>query len=181
MLKKYLVIFLECSGMQILFSVLSMLFFVGFIPTYIYSIFTAWLLIWALHSTFWQLGNREGKMHIIRNKHLVEDGKETEKPEYLKGALFALPHLSVNLILLLSTYLTNTDILVTITTALHFPFVGFLPELTNELGTDYLISRTLVCLAMYIPCVTAYISGYFQFSLIDKYFHKIIYKTPKNN
>ncbi len=176
--KKYFIVFLKCIGLQLIFSIVSVVFFVNIISPALYSIFTAWLLIWALHSTFWTLGNKEGKMIVIHNNNL-KIGDTKQKKKIFKGALVALPFLLVNIIFLLLTYYTNNDILVFIETFITFSFSGFLPTLKDDLDIQYLISHLLVHFAMYIPCVIAYISGLYKFSLLDKYYRKILYKNIK--
>lgn len=180
--KKYLLIILECFGLQILFSVLAMVFYVSVIPPMLYSFFTAWLFLWALHSTFWQLGNKERKHIAIANRHLASD-ETPKKQNMFKGALIALPFYLVNIFLIMSTILINTDMIVTIQSMLHFCFAGFVEPAGDVLGTDYFLSRLAIATAMYIPCVTAYISGAHNFSFTEKYFPKLIYKSTsqKNN
>ncbi len=176
MTKKYFSVFLESVGIQILFSVASMVFFVNVFPV-AYSLFTAWLLIWALHSIFWRLGNKEGKMIVIHNNNLKE-GEAPKKKPIFKGALIALPHFILNIIILLLTNFLNKDILLIIEALITFPFANLLAPATDALGGKYLSTRILACLAMYLPCVTAYITGMLNFSFIDRYYRKIIYKTP---
>ncbi len=178
--KKYLLIPLECLGLQIFFALLSMVFYISVIPPMVFSFFAAWLFLWSLHSTFWQLGNKERKQIAIANRHL-NDEECTIKQKRYKGALIALPFLLINIIILLLTYVTNNDVWVFVESFLHFPFSGFLPLVTDQLDKVYLTSRFLVCVAMYIPCVTAYISGSYNFSLTEIVFPKILYKSnPKN-
>ncbi len=174
------IVFLKCLGYQIIFSIVSMVFFTNLIPLFVYSIFTAWLLIWALHSTFWRLGNKHGKQIVIHNNNLKEGDTAKRKPIF-KGALLALPFLAVNLIFLLLTFYFNNNIMLLIETIITFPFAGFLSPLKDKLDVNFLLSHLIVRFVMYIPCVTAYISGLYNFSLIDKYYRKIIYKTPSKS
>ena len=160
--------------MQILAAVFSMFFFIDVIPIKLFSLFTAWLLVWALHSTFWQLGNKNRKNLIIQNNH-NEDNKK--KHNLFIGALAALPFLVVNVALVFATYFLNTDILVGIQNFVMFAFIGFLPTVKDILDKDFIVSRIIVCFVMYLPCVTAYISGAYGFSFTEKYFPKLVYKN----
>lgn len=178
--KKYVLIFFECVGLQLFFSLLSMIFYVSIVPPKLFSFFTAWLLLWALHSTFWQLGNKERKQIAISNRKL-EPGEQPKKQNFLKGACVALPYFLINIIFLLITVCTNNDILIIIQSAIHFSFAGFLPLVQDNLDSEYIISRSIVCIVMYIPCITAYISGAHNISLIEKYFPKLIYKNKSDN
>lgn len=178
--KKYFLVPLECLALQIFFALLSMVFYISIIPPMVFSFFSAWLFLWSLHSTFWQLGNKERKQIAIANRHLGPEDA-TIKQNRLKGALIALPYLLINIIILLLTYITNNDILVIVESFLLFSFSGFLPLVTDTLDNVYLTSRLLVCLAMYIPCVTAYISGSYNFSLTEIIFPKILYKSNHKN
>ena len=176
MSKKYVSVFLQSIGMQIMFSIVSMIFYINIT---IYTVFTAWLFMFPLYSTYWKLGNKDGKMIIIHNRNL-KAGDEPKKKNLFKGALIALPYFMINIILLLLTYYTNNDILLIIETAITFPFAGFLPPLTDILGAKYLLSRLIVCFAIYLTCILGYMTGIINFSLLDKYYIKIIYKnTPK--
>lgn len=174
-MKKYILIFLEMIGMQILAAIFSMLFFIDVIPVKLFSFFTAWLLVWALHSTFWQLGNKDRKNLIIHNNHA--DDADKKKHNMLTGALVALPFLLFNILMIFATYIFNTDLLVTIQNFIMFSFIGYLSNVKDVLDKDYIITRLIVCLIMYIPCVTAYISGALGFSVVEKYFPKLIYKN----
>ena len=174
--KKYLLIILECFGLQIFFSVLAMIFYVSVIPPMLYSFFPAWLFLWALHSTFWQLGNKERKHIAIANRHLAPN-ETPKKQNMLKGALIALPFYIVNVLIVMLTIIFNNDMIVTIQSILHFCFAGFVAPAGDILGTDYFLSRFAVATVMYIPCVTAYISGAHNFSFTEKYFPKLIYKN----
>lgn len=178
--KKHLLVPLECLGLQVFFAILSMVFYISVIPPMLFSFFSAWLFLWSLHSTFWQLGNKERKQIAIANKHL-NDGETIIKQKRYMGALIALPFFVINIIILLLTCVTNNDILVITESFLHFSFSGFLPKPTPELGQQYFLSRLSVCLIMYVPCVTAYVSGSYNFSLTEIIFPKILYKSNPNN
>ena len=173
---KYWFINLECIGLQVLFSAFSLIFYNSIMPAKLFSLFTAFLLIWAIHSTFWQLGNKDRKNIVIKNNHL-DRGESPFKQNRLKGAIIGLPYLVLNVMFLIITCLCNTDILVTIESVLQFTFSGFLPLPGDNLGREYFIPRLIVCFIMYIPCVTAYFSGSYNFSLTEKILPKIIYKT----
>ena len=177
---KYIKIVLECFGLQILFSVISMGLYNDFFPDIVFSIFTAWLFLWTIHSTFWQLGNKERKLIKIMNKNRSQDELEY-KQNRLKGAKIALPFFVVNFVYLIITCVLNIDILVTVESILQFTFVGFLSPVDNALGWNYFYPRFLVCIVMYLTCVFAYFSGSYNFSFFDKYFHKIVYKTKKED
>ncbi|MBR5506253.1 MAG: hypothetical protein IKV73_08150 [Clostridia bacterium] len=178
--KKYLLVPFECIGLQIFFALLSMVFYISVIPPMLFSFFSAWLFLWTLHSTFWQLGNKERKQIAIANRHL-DDGVSIIRQKRYKGALIALPFFVINITILLLTYITNNDILVFVESFLHFSFSGFLPLVNDTLDNVYVSSRLLVCLAMYIPCVTAYISGSYNFSITEIVFPKILYKSKPGN
>ncbi len=162
-------------GMQILAAIFSMLFFIDVIPVKLFSFFTGWLLIWALHSTFWQLGNKDRKNLIIHNNH--SDDKNKKKQNLFSGAFVAFPFLLINVLLVFVTYIFNTDLLVTIQNFVMFSFIGYISTVKDILDKDYIVSRLIICFVMYIPCVTAYISGAFGFSIVEKYFPKLLYKN----
>ena len=178
-MKKYFLINLECIGLEIVFSIVSIILCNDLISPFLMSIFTSWLLLWALHSTFWQLGNKERKSIAIFNNNLT-DAEIPVKQNRLKGALVAFPFFAFNVIFLLLTCKINNDTIVTVQSLLQLPFSGFLPKVTDELGMEYFKPRFIACLVMYIPCITAYFSGSLNFSLTDKYLPKLIYKTKKD-
>ena len=72
-MKKYLMINLECIGLQIIFAIVSIVLQNDVISPKLTSFFTAWLFLWAVHSTFWQLGNKERKSIAIINNNLGLD------------------------------------------------------------------------------------------------------------
>ncbi len=182
MKKKYVLIALELFGLEIFFSILSLFFYPFFEWIHndiIYSIFTAWLFLGAVHSTFWQLGNKERKNIIIQNNHLKE-GEPPIKQKQLTGAKIAFPFFIVNILVIVIAYFHGNAGMnaIWITHRIfQFTFAGFLGNETHTL--KYVLNGMLVCLVMYIPCITGYISGAHNFSLIEKYFPKIIYKQKK--
>lgn len=186
MKKKYIKLTFELCGLQLFFAVLSM-FFVEFFSwidgwQWIYSAFTGWLFLGAVHSTFWQQGNKDRKNNIIANNHLQE-GQPKIKLNIFQGAKFALGFLGINLLVLLLTFLCDNgktfgNVIFFIHRTLLFPLAGFIP---NGGSSYYWPVCILLCLIMYIPCVTAYISGMHNFSLIEKYVPKIIYKSNKKD
>lgn len=177
---KYIKINFECLGLQILFSVISMGLYNDFFPDVVFSLFTAWLFLWTIHSTFWQLGNKERKMIKIMNKNRGENEPEY-KQNRLKGAIIAVPFFAANFIFLIVSCVLNKDILVTIQSILQFSFVGFLTPVDDILGWNYFYPRFIVCIVMYLTCIIAYLSGSYNYSFFDKYFHKIVYKTKKDD
>lgn len=177
--KNYIKVMLELFGLELFFGLISDVFFMNYfywLNPKIYSVFTAWLMLWAMHSALWQLGNKDRKRIKIENNHL-KDGEKPHKQKMYMGALIALPFFAVNLIFVLVTCISNLDSLIFVHTLVHFTFVGFIssPDYSG-FNADYLISSICVCLVMYIPCITAYISGAHNFSLIEKYVPRIIYK-----
>ena len=177
-MKKYLMINLECIGLQIIFAIVSIVLQNDVISPKLTSFFTAWLFLWAVHSTFWQLGNKERKSIAIINNNLGLDDTPI-KQNRLKGIFVAAPFFVFNVLFLVFTCLINNDIVVTIQSLLQLPFAGFLPLVGDELGISYFKPRFIVCLVMYIPCITAYFSGSFNFSLTEKYLPKLIYKSKE--
>lgn len=176
MKKNCFVLTLECLGLQLVFSIVSMGLYTDFFPDILYSIFTAWLFIWSIHSTFWQLGNKEMKRIKIYNNNLLP-GQNPVKQNIFKGALLAIPFFALNFLLLVFTCIFNENILVTIQAISQFHFIGFLTPADDALGINYFLPRFAVCLVMYLACAGAYISGAKNYSFFDKYFHRIIYKT----
>ncbi|MBQ4527132.1 MAG: hypothetical protein II998_03575 [Clostridia bacterium] len=175
MCKKTILINLELFGMQIIAFMFSFYFFISVIPTLLYSIFTGFLLVWAFHSTFWNLGNKDRKMNIIHNNHL-KDGEAPHKLFHFKGALMALPHFIINIAFVFISKSVYTDLIVTIQSFVLWPFIG----IVDALDMGYIGSRIIACLLMYIPCATGYMSGMHNISLVEKIFPKIIYKSEKN-
>lgn len=178
--KKHVFIAFELFGLEIFFSVISLFFYPFFEWMHndiIYSIFTAWLFLGAVHSTFWQLGNKERKNIAILNNHL-KDGENPIKQNMLTGAKIALSFFAVNLVVVIIAYiLGKSNWFWIVHRIFQFTFAGFLGS--AKLSAKYIMNGFLICLAMYIPCITGYISGAHNFSLIEKYFPKIIYKQKK--
>ena len=56
------------------------------------------------------------------------------------------------------------------------PLFGFLPDVKN---IWYWPVSILLCLVMYIPCITAYVSGAKNFSISEKVVPKLIYKSSE--
>lgn len=178
MLKTTLKINLEMFGLQIIAFVFSFYFLISVIPIYIYSIFTGFLFIWALHSTYWQLGNKDRKMNIIKNNNLSE-GEVPHKLFLFKGALIALPHFLINVIYVFISNTYETGLPLTIQRFAMFPFIGFLDIFETDYNWGYLGANLLGCLLMYVPCTFAYMSGCKNISIIEKIVPKIIYKNPE--
>ena len=179
MFKKTVLITLELLGIQIVAFMFSFFFFIGVIPLILYSTFTGLLFIWALHSTFWQLGNKDGKMNTILNNHLSQD-EPRKKNFLLKGALLALPHFIINIIFVIyTTKYNNSDLMTTVQSFALFPLIGFIRKFESS-GMSSFSANAIGCLIMYIPCCTAYISGIYNISIIEKIFPKILYKSSNN-
>ncbi len=177
---------LELFGLQLFFTVLSFLVapFFSWIDgwKWIHGIFVGWLFLGAIHSTFWQKGTKERKNIIIANNHLA-DGEKEKKQKMLSGAIYALPFLAINLIVVLLTFVFDNgsplgDKLFLVHRIFLFPLAGFIPE---EGSVFYWPVCVILCLVMYLPCVTAYISGAHNFSLTEKIVPKIIYKSEKSD
>ena len=180
MIKKIILITLELLGIQLIGFIFSLFFFIGVIPLILYSTFTGLLFIWAIHSTFWQLGRKDGKMNVIINNNLKE-GEQPKKNFLPKGALLALPHFAINVIFVIYTTKINpTNNMTTYQSYALFPLIGFV-RYFEEVGINITFSNIIACLIMYIPCCSAYISGVYNISIIEKVFPKIIYKSSKSN
>ncbi len=194
MIKKYKKTIAETFLLQLIFSALAFFFTPWFSwlhdKMYLFSIITAWLYLGALHSTFWQLGRKDMKNIVIANNHVAE-GEELSKPKLYTGAVLGLFLLIFNIILVVMAsfnfdvvkYNPATDsqifspsLIFMVHRFLISPFMGFLPA---SYGGEYVLRCIIICFIMYIPCVVAYITGTYDFSLLDKYFHKIIYKQKK--
>lgn len=168
-------LFAELLGIQIIGSIFSAVFY---FPHFIYSIFTSFLFLWAIHSTFWQLANKDRKRIIIINNNL-SDGEGIKKISHLKGAYISLPFFVFNGLITVLTYATQSDLLVEIKSLLNLPFIEFLPTPPIVLDLKYCVSRLIVDFVMYFTCIIGYISGSFNISITEKIFPKIIYKQNK--
>lgn len=175
---------LELFGLQLFFAVLS-LFVAPFFSwidgwKWIHGVFVGWLFLGAVHSTLWQKGNKDRKNVAILNNHL-KPGQEKIKQNMWLGAVYALPFLIVNLLVVLITFILDngsafSDKIFLVHRIFLFSLAGFIPEDGSSLYWHVCI---LLCFVMYLPCVTAYISGAHNFSLTEKIVPKIIYK-PKD-
>jgi len=191
MIKKYKKTIVETFFLQIIFSCVAFFFTPWFSwlhsKMYLFSIITAWLFIGALYSTFWQLGRKDAKNIVIQNNN-ISSCEASEKQKMYTGAVVALFMLVFNILVVIAAsfhfdvteYNPVTDSEVFSPSAVFMihrflisPFMGFLPE---NYGGQYVLRCILICFVMYIPCVVAYITGALDFSLIDKYFYKIISK-----
>ena len=179
MKKSYVKITAELIGLQLFFALASVMF-VSFFSwmqgwKWIFSFFTGWLFLGAVHSTLWQLGNKDRKNNIITNNNLPQ-GSEPVKLSIWGGARYASVFFAINvLVVLLSLIFSKNDAIYLVHRILMSPLFGFLPQYG---GASYWLVALLLCLVMYIPCVTAYISGTKNFSLTEKIVPRIIYKTP---
>ena len=136
MKKLNLKINLELLGLQIFFAVLSM-FFVEFFSwmqgwKWIYSLFTGWLFLGAVHSTLWQLGNKDYKNNVIINNH-IENENEKVKLSMLGGARAAFIFFVINILVVAATLIFDKgsgygDVLFLFHRVLLFPLAGFIPE-----------------------------------------------------
>lgn len=179
--KIYIKTTFELLGLQIFFSVLAMVFSTNFSWmdnwAFIFSLLTAWLFLGAVHSTFWQLGNKDSKNIVIANNHM-SPGQTRIKLDRLKGAKVGLPFVVINIVIVLITMIFdsggdgNGGVLFIIHRIMLGSLFGFIPE-----GEAYWYACFALCLVMYIPCVTAYISGTYHFSLTEKIVPKLIYKS----
>ncbi len=172
---------LELLGIQLLFSVVSMIFSTFFSWmnnwAFIYSILTAWLFLGAVHSTFWQMGNRDYKNNVIANNHLT-DGQSSIPFNRLRGAAVGSIFFLLNLLLVVLTLLLdsgsdgNGGVLFLVHRLMLGTMFGFIPN-----NSWYWPVSFLLCLAMYLPCITAYISGSANFSLTEKIVPRLLYKS----
>ncbi|MBE7052035.1 MAG: hypothetical protein E7395_05645 [Ruminococcaceae bacterium] len=174
-MKKIIKINLECIGLEIFFSILSMFFYISVIPPKLFSFITALLFIGAVHTTFWTLGDKERKQFAIANNHL-QTGDTPKIQHWFRGLIVALPFLIINIIFLLLTCLINNDIMVTIQSFLHFTFSGFIPVPTDSLGFDYFFPRLIVCVVMYLPSSFSYVLGKHNISITEK----LVFKNKKD-
>lgn len=186
MKKLYFKITAELIGLQLFFALASVMF-VSFFSwmqgwKWIFSFFTGWLFLGAAHSTLWQLGNKDRKNNIIVNKNLPE-GAPDVKLSIWGGLKYASAFFAINVIVVLLVILCdnggtpgNTYIYL-VHRILMAPLFGFLPEYGS--GTYALVSL-LLCVVMYIPCITAYISGTKNFSLTEIIVPRLIYKNKEN-
>ena len=160
MIKKHIKLTFENLGLQIFFSVLSM-FFMPFFSwmdnwTWIFSIMTGWLFLGSIHSTYWQLGRKDAKNTAIKNNHL-ESGQQEVKLSLFGGLKFGSIFFIVNVLLVIITAVfKDVDVLFSIHRFMVGPLFGFLPPVDSDW---YWIVSVLLCIVMYIPCITAYISG----------------------
>ena len=186
MKNKILKLNLELFGLQLFFAVLSFFVFPFFSWIdgwkWIHGIFVGWLFLGAVHSTFWQRGNKDYKNNVIYNNHL-EEGQKPQKLNMANGALYALPFLLINLLVLFLTFILDNgssfgDKVFLVHRVLLFSLAGFIPA---DKSVYYWPVCILLCFVMYLPCVTAYISGAHSFSLTEKYIPKIIYKSVKKD
>jgi len=180
---KYIKTTAELIGLQIFFAVLSAIFsfFFSWIKNWeiFYSIFTGWLFLGAVHSTFWQMGNKDYKNNVIYNNNLDENIPK-RKLSMLGGLKYGSGFFVINVLIGLFTMLFDFNIekglgvLALLHRIMLLPLSGFIPDVTKSY---YWIGCFLLYIVMYIPCITAYISGAHNFSLTEKYVPKIIYKS----
>ncbi len=185
MKKNYFKITLELLGLQLFFSVLGFVFsaFFSWMDNWpvVLSLITGWLFLGAVHSTFWQMGNKDYKNNVIANNHLT-DG---EKPHILDpltglkiGSIFFV--INVLLVFIAMVFDSGSDgnggVLFIIHRLAVGALFGFIPD-----NNFYWHACYILCLVMYIPCITAYISGIHNFSLTEKIVPKLLYKTNKKD
>ncbi len=179
---KYLKITLEIIGLQIFFSVLSFIFapFFSWMDNWewIFSFFTGWLFLGSVHATFWQLGNKDRKNIAIENNHLRE-GEIPHKINYLKGLKVGSVFFFINLlVVVLTLFFESAPVFGNAIYMIHRimlgSLMGFLPQ---SVSVSYWLICFLLCFVMYIPCITAYVSGSKNFSLTEKIVPRIIYKS----
>lgn len=185
MKKNYLKITLELIGLQLFFSVLSLIFsaFFSWMDNwaFVFSLLTGWLFLGAVHSTFWQMGNKDYKNNVIANNHL-EEGQEPKKLNFLNGLKAGSVFFVINVLIVLATMIFdsgndgNGGVLFIIHRIMLGALFGFIPN--NEW---YWPVCYLLCIVMYMPCITAYISGAHSFSLTEKIVPKLLYKTDKKD
>lgn len=182
MKSKYFKINIELIGLQVFFSVLSFIFsfFFSWMDNWewIFSFFTGWLFLGAVHSTLRQLGDKDRKNIAIANNHL-KDGEKMHKIDYLKGAKIGSVFFGVNFLIVLLTLFFESapgfgDCLYIVHRVMLGALMGFLPTVES---VSYWLVAFLLCFVMYLPCITAYISGAKDFSLTEKIVPKIIYKS----
>jgi len=179
MKRRYIKLTFESLGLQLFFSVASFIFMEFFSwledSIWVYSMLTGWLFLGAINSSFWQLGRRDAKNNAIINKNLKQGQKKVNLSLLggLKaGGLFFL----INILVVVFSYIfKDSQVLYTVHRVMLGSLCGFLPTAINS--TYWLISLIL-CFVMYIPCITAYIAGVYNFSLSEKIVPKLIYKSP---
>ncbi|MBR3932335.1 MAG: hypothetical protein IKJ68_00295 [Clostridia bacterium] len=178
MKNRYLKINAEIIGLQIFFSFLSIMFmpFFSWMDnwTWVFSFLTGWLFLGAVHSTFWQLGRKDAKTNVIENNHL----KDNEKPKKLNlfgGAKVGFVSFTINIIIvILALVYTESSLLFNIHRIMIGSLFGFLPDTK---ASSYWSVSAILCFVMYIPCITAYISGVYNFSITEKIVPKLLYKS----
>lgn len=181
MSKIYIKTTFELLGLQIFFSILAMVFSTNFSWmdnwAVVFSLLTAWLFLGAVHSTFWQMGHKDSKNNVIANNHLLP-GQPEIKLNRLKGARIGLPFFVINIVIVLITMIFdsgndgNGGLLFIIHRIMLGPVFGFIPD-----GKAYWHVCYVLCIIMYIPCITAYVSGTYHFSLTERIVPRLIYKS----
>lgn len=178
MKNRYIKITTEILGLQIFFAVLSLLFLEFFSwlgeSIWIFSALTGWLLLGAVHSTFWQMGRKDYKNKAIENNHLKHGQNKTEL-SMLGGFKFGFISFAINiLIVVLSSIFKDSAVLFTIHRILLGALCGFLPDVSDK---SYWLVSALLCAVVYLPCITAYITGAHNFSISEKIVPKLLYKS----
>ena len=178
MKNRYIKIPAEILGLQIFFAILSLLFLEFFSwlgeSIWIFSLLTGWLLLGAIHSTFWQMGRKDSKNKTIENNHLTQ-GQNKSKLSMLGGLKVGSVFFVINvLIVLFTSIFSESSVLFTIHRILLGALCGFLPDVSDK---SYWFVSVLLCIVMYIPCITAYITGAHNFSISEKIVPKLLYKS----
>ena len=118
---------------------------------------------------------------LFRSNNHLEAGQEKIKQNMWLGAVYALPFLIINLLVVLITLVLDNgsafaDKIFLVHRIFLFSLAGFIPKDGSSLYWPVCI---FLCFVMYFPCVTAYISGAHNFSLTEKIVPKIIYKSKE--
>ena len=172
---------LKVFGMQ-LFAAMISIFFMGTFASLIssntgmkiYSTITAGIFLGFYYSEIWNAGKKDAKHVKVYNKH-HEDKIEINKLKFLMIAVVAIVPNIIALVALAITSATGNGWTITniIYRVIQSPFFGWL-------GNDNLTYVPNCVIITFIPplfAFPAYITGTKEFSLVEKYLPKIVYKN----
>ena len=177
--KNAIILGIKLFGLQLVLAMASIGFMgatIGFLTgnlsSKIYSSLTALAFLYAYYHSVWDTGRKDMMYIKVYNNHHDEKMSVSYLRPFLIGIIYSTP----NIIALVALAIAGTDGTVNfVYRLLQNCFLGWLGN-DNLTYIPNCIIVTIIPLLITIP---AYIAGTKEFSVLDKYLPKLIYKTPE--
>ena len=176
--KNPIILGIKLFGLQLVLAMVSIGFMgatVSFLTTNlsakIYSSLTGLAFLYAYYHTVWDTGRRDMMYIKVYNNHHDEKMAADYKRPLIMGIVYTIP----NIIALVALAVMGTH------STMNFVYRLLQNCFLGWLGDDNLTYIPNCVIVTFIPLlisIPAYLAGTKEFSIIDKYLPKLIYKNP---